>query len=48
MHHPCSGRPFIQICRNGFDIYKLDVGDLFVCDVYDEGLDRLKRWLLYT
>jgi len=36
------------ICRNGLDLYEIAVGETFHCDLYDEGLNQLKNWILYS
>jgi len=37
---------FSQICRNSDQLFEVDVGQPFVCDVSPNGFAALKRWLL--
>ena len=37
---------FERICRNGADLYNLNVGDNFHCEVSRQGMLQLKQWLL--
>lgn len=34
------------ICKNGADVFKLDVGEAFHCELHHEGFVKLKNWLL--
>ena len=32
------------ICKNGADVFKLDVGEAFHCELHREGFVKLKNW----
>lgn len=37
---------FNQICKNGDELFELDVGEFFVCDVDEDGFDELEKILM--
>ena len=43
---PAVRAPFDTVCRNSDELFKLNVGQPFVCDFLPDGFAALKRWLL--
>ena len=38
---------YSTVCRNNVSLFQVDAGESWHCDLYEDGMDRLKGWMLH-